>query len=210
MLPTETPGSRLTSDRVIVPGVIGGLKVVAAGCGIVLILGLVVLFAISLTHPFEELGTSREATFAETVTVTPDRPLAMRIVTAAVDPAGVTLDSIPVVINLSTNVPPDEMWVSAVDIVNGRASELEQTSAGNFDAAFPAECHSAPCSRTYALLICWLKPVAGEESGIYARAFLQAVRRTGTPPAKVTVDLVGDSDPVAIAFAEENGCPAGR
>jgi hypothetical protein len=200
---------------VIVPGLIGGLKVVAVGCGIVLILGLVILFVISLTHPFEELGmsesgTNREATFAETVTVTPERPLAMRIVTASVDPASAALVSIPVVINLSTTVPPDEMWVSAVEIVNGRAVELEQTGAGHFDAEFPAECHSAPCSRTYALMICWLKPVASEESAVYIRAFLQAVRRTGTPPANVAVDLLGDSDATALGFAEANGCTLGE
>jgi hypothetical protein len=198
-----------TPDRVIVPGLIGGLKVVAAGCGIMLILGLIILFAISLTHPFAELGTSREATFAEVVTVTPDRPLAMRIVTATVDPAGVTLDSIPVVINFSTNVPPDEMWVSAIEIDNGRATELEQTSAGNFASAFPADCRSAPCSRTYGLMVCWLKPVAGEESPVYLRAFLKAELRAGTPPANVTVDLGDDKDPVAIRFAQDNGCPTG-
>jgi hypothetical protein len=44
------------SDRVIVPGVIGGLKVVAAGCAIVLILGLGVLFAFLLTHPSRSWG----------------------------------------------------------------------------------------------------------------------------------------------------------
>lgn len=191
------------------PGLIGGLRVVAAGCAIMLILGLVVVFAVSLTHPFEELGTSRDATFAETVTVTSERPLAMRIVTAAVDPVGVTLDSIPVSIDLSTNVPPHQMWVSAIEIVDGQAAELEETSAGHFAAEFPASCLAAPCSRTYALMACWLEPVADTESGIYFNASVRAQLRTGTPPATVTVDLLGDSDAVALGFAEANGCTHG-
>ena len=197
-----------TSDRVIVPGVIGGLKVVAAGCAIVLILVLIVSFAFSLIFPFDELGTSRDATFAEVVTVIPDRPLAMRIVRATVDPVGVTLHSIPVSIDISTNVPPDEMWVSAIDFQNGRATELEQTSAGHFAIEFPADCLAAPCSRTYALMACWLQPVAGEERGVYFNASLQAQLRAGIPPAKVAVDLVGDSDPAAVGFARANGCAA--
>jgi len=195
------------SDAVIVPGLIGGLKVVAAGCGIVLILVLGILFAISLTNPFEELGTSRDATFAEVVTVVPDRPLAMRIVTATVDPVGVRLDSIPISIDISTNVPPDQMWVSAIAIENGRAMELEQTSAGHFASEFPADCLAAQCSRAYALMVCWLQPVAGEESGVYFNASVRAQLRAGIPPAKVAVDLVGDGDSVAIGFARANGCP---
>jgi hypothetical protein len=155
------------------------------------------------------LGTSRQDTFAEVVGVTPERPFALRVVTASVDPAGMALDSIPLSVDLSTNVPPDEMWVSAIAIENGRASELEQTSAGHFAAEFPDACLSAPCSRTYALMVCWLRPVAGEESGVYVSAFLQAVLRAGIPPANVTVDLVGDQDPVAVGLAHANGCSTG-
>ena len=56
----------------------------------------------------------------------------------------------------------------------------------------------------------WLEPTAGQESGIYVSASLQAVLQAGVPPARVAVDLVGDTDPIAIAFAAENGCSPGR
>jgi hypothetical protein len=58
-------------------------------------------------------------------------------------------------------------------------------------------------------MACWLQPVAGDETGVYFYALARAYRAAGTPPAKVTIDLVGDQDPVAIEFARANGCDAG-
>jgi hypothetical protein len=158
-----------------------------------------------------ELGTARDDSYGENVTVTSAHPLGVRILSATVDPLGEPLDKIPVSLTLSTNLSPAEMWISAIRIEDGRPMSLEPLSSGSYSDAFPSTCLQAPCSRTYALVVCWRQPVAGTNTTVYFGGQLAAQRNAGVPRAKVALDRVGDrlDGDVATAVAKASGCAAG-
>ena len=204
----DGPEAPRTSQGVVVPGVFNGLKVVGLGCGLVVVVLLGIAFL--LRNSFAELGNQTQANLAEVVSVSAEHPFAVRILAATVDPGDVELESIPLGLYVSTNVPPSEMWVSAIRIEDGRAIELASRSEASFEDAFPAACLTETCSATYALMVCWLLPPASGDTGLYfgGGLYARAANRV-IPDATVTLDPVeGQLDPAVIAFARLNGCEA--
>ncbi len=175
---------------------------------IALLLTWLLLSVLYSYHGTAELGTDRDDGFGENVTVTADHPLGVRILSATVDPVGEPLDSIPLYLQLSTNLPPSDMWISAIRIEDQRPTYLEPTSVGSYHDEFPPTCLRTTCSRTYALVACWRRPVAGIDTPVYFGGNLTARRLAGTPPARVVLERVGnrlDGD-VATDVAKASGC----
>ncbi len=183
----------------------GRIVAIAIAAVVGLIVALVFVYGLI---PHGELGTVRSDSYGESVDVTAANPLGIRVLSVTVGQLSTPVDEIGVDLTLTTNRAPDEMWIAAIRLDNGRAIYLAETSAGVFQDTVAPQCQDSRCTRTYVLVACWRRPTTEPEAAVYFGGRLSAVRAAGPPSANVSLDVSGHTvtGEVATSIAQTSGC----
>jgi hypothetical protein len=173
---------------------------------LILWLGLGLLF--SLSWGGGELGSTKNDSVGAYEDFSAAAPLVLRVVTATVDPPmdpatpSDRFKSIGVYVTL-----PDGLSIAAKRLDGAHLADLRNTGGGRFFDAFPSDCLTAKCARTYVLVACWADPTAEGGRSIFMGAEIIA-SPAGTSPSSVSMSPSLDLLPhdMAVDLAKATGC----
>jgi hypothetical protein len=173
---------------------------------LILWLGLGLLF--SLTSGGGELGSTKKDSVGASEVFSAAAPFVLRVVTATVDPPmdpakpWDRFKSIGVYVTL-----PDDLSIAAKRLDGDHLADLRDTGGGRFFDAFPSDCLTAKCARTYVLVACLTeRDVEGLRSNWMGAEIVASPG--GTSPSSVSMSLSPDLLPhdMAVDLANATGC----
>jgi hypothetical protein len=199
------------------------LRVLLAVAAAALLLIALLFVWLYLNWPKEPPGPPGVTTsWRQPITLTADHPVAVRGISVRVDSRVGRFRHPNLVIGARPTVPNDwshasEVWLSIFDPATGDAVP-RRAGAGHAtldlltgSARDLTECEKASCSATYAFVIRWLAPVAGDEVRVTMDARLSATLDVPSYPTPATPIPTGSPEGLSLTDDESlrfDGLPA--